>query len=267
MARFFLDTPLDAEADSVTLSGREAHHALAVYRLGPGDSLTLFDGSGIEYLATVVAADRRAIQLRIDRRTTVDREPAIAITLAAGIPKGKRMSQLVRACCELGVETIIPLTTARTVVKPRSRSRDRDRDRDDAGGERWQQVAIEASKQSGRGRVTHIARPEALADTLVRVGAHDRALVAAIGCDRVAVPEALRGAARGLTRRLRLLVLIGPEGDFTGEELADIAAAGAQPVTLGDSILRVETAAVAAVSMVLACAHASADGTPLIRCE
>lgn len=251
MPRFHLDAPLPEDATTVTLDGREARHASAVFRLGVGRSLVLFDDSGHEYDATVLTVDRKRLELRIDARRAVDREPRIALTLAVGVPKGKRMTQLIRGCTELGVDTIVPLVCDRSVVKPR--------DRGDESPERWKQVAIEAAKQSGRTRVPGIEAARSLDDALDDARCADLAIFGALGPDTVRLREALAGLLNETTDdRPRVWIAIGPEGDFTESETTALTEAGARPVSLGPTILRVETAAVASAAAVLLFTDANA---------
>ncbi len=245
MPRFHLDAPLPDDATTVTLDGREARHASAVFRLGVGRALVLFDDSGHEYDATVLAVDRKRLELRIDARRAVDREPRIALTLAVGVPKGKRMTQLIRGCSELGVDAIVPLVCGRSVVKPRG-----DRGGDESP-ERWKQVAIEAAKQSGRTRVTRIAAALSIADAIDDARSADLAMYGAIAPTALPIADAVAGLSDRAETRPRIWMAIGPEGDFTDDETTALTDAGARPVSLGPTILRVETAAVASAAAVL----------------
>jgi len=241
MARFFLDGP--PAGDRVTLEGAEAHHAARVHRLRAGDSLHLFDGSGTEYRAVVEAVGRRAIEARILSRDRVEREPAIAITVACAVPKGPRMSRAVRALAELGVEAIVPLVCERSVVRPR-------RDGGEHAPERLSRIALEASKQSGRARVTRVEPFTPLERVLDGASRFDLALCGEPATGAAPLREVV-DAAR-LAPSARLLMLLGPEGGITPDEQAHMRRAGCVAVSLGRSILRIETAMIASVAAVVA---------------
>jgi len=237
MPRFFLDEP--PRASQVRLEGREARHAVRVFRLRPGDPLTLFDGSGWEYDAVLVAVRGASAEARIRSKRFVDREAPVPLTLAVAVPRGRKMSGIVRSCAELGVVEIVPLATERTVPQFDVAATPEESPR------RWEQIAVEASKQSGRNRLTRIA-PAATLDRVLEA-TRGFAVRTFASTDEEAPPAAALFAA-GEPRPHSILVLVGPEGDFAPEEMRTMREAGVRPFSLGRSILRVDTAAVAAVA-------------------
>jgi 16S rRNA (uracil1498-N3)-methyltransferase len=246
MPRFFLDSP--PRADRVRLAGREARHALQVFRVREGDTLTLFDGTGWEYDAVVVSRRGGSAELDIRSRRRVDREPPAAVTVAVAVPRGKRMAQIVRSASELGAERIVPLVSERTILRLAASPED--------SLARWEQIAIEASKQSGRGRVTRVEPLRPLAELLPEGARHAAALFASTEPDSPSLGARVRAFAAAPAS---ILVAVGPEGDFSPTEVDAMERAGFRPFSLGRSILRVETAAVSALASLLALLAAQAD--------
>ena len=267
MHRFYL--PPDAWP-AATLTGGEAHHARDVLRLQPDDRLTIFDGSGREATAAVAALAPGAVQLRILQETTTA-PLRCRITLAQAIPKGKNMDLIVQKAVEIGAAEIVPLLSARTVVRldPASAAQKQSK---------WQQVAIEAAKQCGQNWLPQVRRPATPADFFASVAAvYDRRPPEPSKARRsqtAATADAARRSATAGDYDLRLigslqpgarhlrqilgeqperprsvLMMIGPEGDFTPAEIALARAHGCAPLTLGPIILRVETAAIYCLSI------------------
>ena len=159
--RFKCTIPLAPElaGQSVELDAAAAHHATRVLRLGVGDALTLFDGTGGEYSATLVRVDRRGAAVRVERFVPVERESPLALTLAQGIVASDAMDSAIRKATEVGVTAIQPLVTARSAPMP-------DGERGDKRLAHWRQIAVAAAEQSGRNRVPEIVAPRELADWL-----------------------------------------------------------------------------------------------------
>jgi 16S rRNA (uracil1498-N3)-methyltransferase len=235
--RFLIDDP--GEARRVRLSEEESRHALKVLRLRPGDALTLFDGTNREHRGRLAEVDGKRAVVAIEETLVVDREPPVAVTVAAAVPKGRRLEDLVRACAELGAFEVIPLWTRRTVV----------RERPERGGrsERLRRTSVEASKQCGRNRLTRIGEPRDLATLLEDAEAHEVALISSTEGGAAPLRAALPAEPPA-----SVLLVVGPEGGFAPEEVEAARAAGLRPVTLGRSVLRVATAAVAGLAAVLA---------------
>lgn len=223
--------PLSDTADRPTaqLDPDEAHHARRVLRLEIGEAVELFDGHGGRAVGELRSWSGGAVvALR-----GVTRSPRVApwLDVAAAIPKGPRADEMVNQLSQLGTDRLIPLRAQRAVVDPRQ-----------AKLEKFGRAAIESAKQCGRAYLMEVAPPSDLA-ALLR-DAHDVKLVAAPAGGAVANLDARLRAAQ------RVLVLIGPEGGWTDEELASAKAAGAEPWSLGSNILRIETAACAAASVI-----------------
>jgi 16S rRNA (uracil1498-N3)-methyltransferase len=231
--RFYLDGPLDRP--KATLTGSEAHHLTSVLRAVPGDQVTLFDGRGSEALAEVAAVAKRAVELQIlDRRTTDDdRRPVV---LGTAVPKGERFRWLVEKTTELGVSRLVPLRTERSVVHPGRQKLDKLR-----------QTVIAACKQCGINRLMHV-------DGLLSWEAFVRNEISG-RCALIGVPGGPPVVAGMLSMENAdgpVVLAIGPEGDFTEREVQQALDAGAEPVSLGPNVLRVETAGVVLAAITLA---------------
>jgi 16S rRNA (uracil1498-N3)-methyltransferase len=219
----------------VTLTGPEHRHVARVLRARAGETLTLFDGAGLEVEAQVVRVDRDDTELRLGARRVVA-GPAVAITLLSAVPRGPRMDFLVQKTAELGVARIVPVLTERSVARP---------DAEAGRRARWQKIAQEAARQCGRADVPAVDAPVSLAEALALPGLPERRLALFEGEKARSLTAALAGAAPAPTA-----LLVGPEGGFAAPELAAATAAGFEAVGLGDRILRVETAAIVAVALV-----------------
>jgi len=231
--RFHVAAPPSSASGLVRIEGEEAFHAVAVHRVRPGDAVTLFDGAGVEYTGVVEAATKRAVDVRIVSTHVVDREPRIAVTAAAAVPKSAHFDDAFRAACEIGLAAFVPIETERGLVRPSPHR-----------VERWRRIAAEASKQSRRTRITAVLEPAPLR-TALALAADLRAILVAGGVEG-SVP--LAAALAREPRPKSALLLVGPEGDFTPREVEAARAAGFAPASLGASTLRSETALVAATA-------------------
>jgi len=245
---------------------RQTVHHLHVLGLSAGSEVVLFDGTGCEVLARIESMSSAEAQALILRRTHRGdpqtqssalgdpREASLDVTIACAVPKGRRMDTLVRACAELGVGRIVPLITRRSVVKPGERSRG-PQAREIASGDlrpsrkmdRWRKICVAASEQSGRNRITSVEPPATLPDFLKRTPDFDLAVILS--------PEGSAATLASLLapydRLASLVILVGPEGGFTDEELELAARHGLRTARLTRSILRVETACIAAAAVAL----------------
>ena len=217
---------------------RAAHrHLVRVLRLKCGDVVHLFDGVGTEIEARIEAVGAASVEVALGARRRLP-APACAITLLASPPRGERMELIVQKATELGVARIVPVTSARAMVKagPHQRAR-------------WQSIANEASRQSGRADIPAITDLLPLATAVAREGGATSTRLLLWEGERVqSLGAALAGGPRAVT------LLVGPEGGFAPEEVALTAAAGFLPVGLGPRILRAETAAIVAVALAQAAA-------------
>jgi 16S rRNA (uracil1498-N3)-methyltransferase len=236
--RIFVAAPLAAGA-TIVLPRAESRH-VQVLRLQPGDAIVLFNGEGdAEWPAEIVRIERAAVELKVGAAVVAgERELAIRVTLAFGIPANERMDGLVEKATELGVAAIQPLVSERSVVRLAG-------DRAETRRRHWSAVAASASEQCGRVRVPRIAAPMKL-DVWLRC-------LDAAGAPREHGPRRLllsfyAGAVSPSALALdasALVVLSGPEGGLAAGEESAAAAAGFVPVSLGPRVLRADTAPLA----------------------
>lgn len=266
------------EWPSATLTGSEAHHARSVLRLQAGDRIVLFDGRGREATAEIATLEATAVQVRI-LHEAVSPPLRARITLAQAIPKGKNMDLIVQKAVEIGAAEIFPLLSARTVVQldPESAAQKQSK---------WQTIAVEAAKQCGQNWLPHVHTPRTPNDFFLeiesgvlhagggtgvgpanppRVASSDQPpprlarpsplfdlrLIGSLQPGALHLKKILTDYAQAHegARPVNVLMLIGPEGDFTPAEIGLARAHGCAPLTLGPIILRVETAAIYCLSI------------------
>jgi 16S rRNA (uracil1498-N3)-methyltransferase len=241
MHRFYLP-PEHCAGAALRLHGREAHHALRVLRLKYGELVAVLDGIGNEFLGTVENCSRDAVNLSVSLKN-FSPPPPCAITLLVAVPRGKIIEDIIQKSVELGVSRIVPLLTERVVAHL-------DGDGAEHKCDKWRQVAIEAIKQCGALWLPKIEMPVTIEQFLARPERFELSLVGSLQTERRHPGECFQEFQSQHGRRARSAAAwIGPEGDFTPDELKAIQNSGAQPITLGKLVLRVETAAVYCLSI------------------
>lgn len=268
--RFYI-APTEWNTDAPILAGSEAHHCRNVLRMERGDKVVVFDGEGRELTGEIVA-EISSSEVRLRKLHEATTPPVrCRITLAQAIPKGKNMDLIVQKAVELGASEIAPLISDRTVVRLNNRDAAQKQSK-------WQTVAVEAAKQCGQNWLPKVQRPRTLAQffsdqppipvaprsSVKRVSAapqsiaaetfsttqFDLRLIASLQSDAVHLKEILDEPAREHDGSpTTVLILIGPEGDFTPAELEIARSNDCQPISLGPVILRVETAAIYCLSV------------------
>ena len=233
--RLYCDLPLSPGAE-IVLPEAAARHAVTVLRLQVGDTLRLFNGTGGEYSASLVAVNKRETRARLTGFNEAERESALHITLALGISAGERMDYSLQKAAELGVSAIVPLATERSVVKLAG-------ERADKRQQHWQHVVIAACEQCGRNRVPAVAPVQKLFTWLAAVDRSKRLLLLS--------PDAATPLKR-VAPATEVVLLIGAEGGLAPAEREATEASGFAPVSLGPRILRTETAPVAALAVLQA---------------
>src|SRR5262249_53814691 len=214
-----------------------------VLRMRRGDELTVLDGAGREFLCTVENFDRDKLQLAVRETKTIPAPPC-PITLLQALPKGKIIESIIQKATELGVARIVPLLTERVVV-------DLDEKHAEKKAEKWQHVAIEAIKQCGAAWLPQVEPPMTPQEFLARKEPFELPLVGSLQPGSQHPRKYFQKFETEHGRKPKsACVWIGPEGDFTPEEIAMITASGALPITLGKLVLRVETAATYCLSIV-----------------
>jgi 16S rRNA (uracil1498-N3)-methyltransferase len=236
MVRLYI-SPEKLQGVCATLDADAHRHLIKVLRLAPGAAIQVFDGLGTEIEAQIESVGKATVDIALGARRTVPVH-SCAITLLQSLPRGERMDFIVQKTTELGVAQIMPVLTERSMVKPTANR-----------GRRWQTIAEEAARQSGRADVPKVAAPIALGSALAHASFLPGSRFVLWECERsLSFRQALGG---GLGR---LVLLIGPEGGFTDAEVAAAVQAGFKSVSLGLRVLRVETAAMVAVALAQAAA-------------
>ena len=243
MHRFYI-APETWNSVAPMLSGSEAHHAREVLRMKAGEKLVLFNGQGREITAEIV--DLSGAEIRLRKLHEAETQPLqCRIVLGQAIPKGKIMELIVQKAVEIGAAEIAPIISDRTIVQVDSESATQKQSK-------WRQIAIEAAKQSGQNWLPHVHTPRKLAElfSMAPEESFDLRLIGSLQPDARHLKKILADYSREHELRPRsVLMLIGPEGDFTPAELSLARRHGCRPITLGPIILRVETAAIYCLSI------------------
>jgi len=240
MPHFFV-SPKDIKANEVLITGGEARHIVTVLRKRKGDEIDIFDGYGNEFRVRILGIDSLGgfprIKAEIITQKRRGTEPKLKITLFQSIPKGNKLDFIVQKCTEIGISEIVPITTERTIVtldckKMKERTL------------RWQKIAQEAAKQSGRNSIPKVGPILDFSQALKEFS--DRrpqmGIIAWEMEEKNHLREVLRSSVGCGISHLRLAIFIGPEGGFAPEEVEEAKKVGVVPVTLGSRMLRTETA-------------------------
>lgn len=238
MHRFFVQ-PSQVGEDTIVITGGDVNHIRNVLRMKPGEELIAADGQGAEYRCRLSGITDQEARAEILWKLSGDAELPVRITLYQGLPKSDKMDFIVQKCVELGVSRIVPVDTARTVVKLDAKKEQNRRNR-------WSAIAESAAKQSGRGIVPEIGPVLSFKAALAEAEAWDRIL---IPYERAENMAQTRSILTELQPGMSVGIFIGPEGGFEETEVEAAEAAGARAVTLGRRILRTETAGMALLAM------------------
>lgn len=238
--RYFYIDPSRISASQAVLEGAEASHLKNVLRLTPGEKVCLVDGCGVEYPALIDRLLPGRVELSVTGRTSSPGVAPIRIHAAQGYLKEKKMDRVVRQLSELGVARFLPFVSERTVVRPAS-------GRATYRRERWRKICIEALKQCRRGDLMGIEDCTDFGHLIEAGHGYDLRIIFWEGASQGLTPQRVAQAALDVRS---VLVVLGPEGGFSDQECAAAEAAGFWPARLGPRILRAETAAVAACTIV-----------------
>lgn len=236
MHRFFLP-PEQTQQAALTLTEGEAHHAATVFRLGKGDRIVVLNGAGWEFLCEIAEISDHRVALSVVNKLFLPPLP-YKLTLIQAIPKGKTMDLIVQKAAELGADRIVPILSERTIAHV-------DDDSASTKIEKWRKTAIEAIKQCGSAWLPKIDLPLSPAAFLAKEEKSELAFVATLR-NNARHPRAHFDAffAEHQRQPNAVSVWVGPEGDFTPAEINAVTGSGALPITLGQLILRSETAAI-----------------------
>ena len=235
MARFFL--PSDSWGETAWLLGDEAKHLSQVLRIRAGETVSVFDGRGRRAEARVAEVSRERVKLELGPvSSTQAAQPEVILALA--IPKGKKMDLVVQKAVELGASSIQPLVTRNTIVQP-----------GEGKADKWQRVALEACKQSGLDHLPQVHEPLDFQTWIGHLGLSfpgELRLIASLAEGAGPMREVVRSGGKPA----RVVILVGPEGDFTPEETQTALDASFTPITLGAIVLRAETASLFCLSAI-----------------
>ncbi len=233
MPRFFVD----ALADTVVIAGEDARHIAKSLRMAAGEALTLCDGRGHEAQGVIVSLSPDAVSVRLGEAAACAAEPRTRVSLYLAVPKGDKPELVVQKAVELGATEIVLFLSARCISRPKG---------DDAAKkvQRLQKIANEAAKQCGRGILPAVRGILSFSQLLQEMQQFDNCFVLYEG---LCQPLRQQLPARGATTAL----LIGSEGGFSPEEIAQAGACGVRAASLGKRILRCETAPIAALAAIM----------------
>ncbi len=234
MRRFFVEA-IDPEADHVIVKGKEARHIISVLRMGRGDRLRLMDGEGHHYIAVILEAGHGGVKARIETKIAPPPPPPTKTILCQALLKGDHFEYVIQKTSELGASIIIPFFSERTVVRINEKALE-------SKMRRWAEIAKESAKQSGRESPLRLESPVDFKTMISRL--------AQSPCVRLMLWEDegrcdIRGFLKEIESMRVITAVVGPEGGFSEKEVQSAREAGFSSVSLGERILRADTAAVA----------------------
>lgn len=238
MPKFFSDNIKD---NIITISSEDVRHIKNVLRLKPGDRVDVCDGNGFDYVCEISEIKDREIECVIKTKQAADAEPPIEVTLFQGLPKGSKTDYIIQKTTELGIAEIVPCELARCVAKIE------DGKTAEKKVGRWQKIAEEAAKQSGRGIIPKVKKPVELAEAIKYLKEKDLAF-ALYECES---DKCLKKTLTEHKNAKTVGFMIGPEGGFDPCEIELLHKEGIKSVGLGKRILRTETAGEAVLSMIM----------------
>jgi len=230
MPRIFIDSlPV---GDELSVGGKEASYLIKVLRVRVGDEVTLIGEGGRSWLSEIESIKGREIKFSIKKEIEPLKEPSIKIHLLQGILKAQKMDLVVQKAVELGVSSIVPVITERTIVTETKKKK------------RWQDIALEATRQCGRTIIPVVEEPIRLRDFFLK-----RCPISGIVFwEEGGLP--LKDALRAISPKEDIYILIGPEGGLGKEEVEGASRCGLKTATLGRRLLRAETASISALTIV-----------------
>lgn len=236
MPRFFMP---DAASfgDTAVIRGRDAEH-IKVLRMRPGESLTICDGRGTDYKCALIRSDKDEAEAEILEVVKCPAEPSVYVKVLCGLPKGDKTDYIIQKSVEAGASEIIFFYSERCIARPETA---------DKKLERWQRIAEEAAKQSGRGIIPELKWCKKFDEALAEAKDTELGLFMYETGEREALPEALKGSEKIKTAA----VLTGPEGGFEEAEADMARECGLHVCSMGERILRCETAPIVALTALM----------------
>ncbi len=238
MPKFFV-APEKVSGERITVDTEDISHIKKVLRLNIGDEIIISDSCGTDYVTEIEEISDRAVICRVKEKSKNDTEPDIAVTLYQALPKASKMEFIIQKTTELGIVRIVPCALTRCVVKLDGKDAQKK-------CERWQKIADEAAKQSGRGILPEIAPVMTFRDAVEDMKKADLCFVPYESAEDIKLRDIITSKPCKAVS-----FMIGPEGGFSPEEAAYLECQGIPLVTLGKRILRTETAGMAVLSMIM----------------
>jgi 16S rRNA (uracil1498-N3)-methyltransferase len=239
MHRFFVP-PQTLQTDPLLFPPETAHQISAVLHLKPGQNVVLLDNSGSEFEVELLTVGTKVALGKIVQARPAAGEPAVQVILYLALTQREKFEWALQKCTEVGAAGFVPVITSRSLVQSTVEARSK--------YERWQKILQEAAEQSGRGLIPTLFEPLRFGQALAH--ARQNTGVSLIPWEKEE-NVSLRAALAQIGAATRIGVFIGPEGGFSGDEIALACQTGALPVTLGRRILRMETAAVVSAALIL----------------
>lgn len=238
MPKKFYILPQFIKSNKIYLSGKEVHYIRNVLRYGDKDQILFFDNSGKEYLSQIETISPQKLVAAV---VEIRNHPSVRnmeITLAQALPKLNKFDWVVQKATELGVGKIIPLKSQRSLVNLDSAKEEKKK-------QRWQKITQEACQQCGRGDIPQIESPQPLKSVLDSVKDYNLSLFFSLGSQSKPLKEVLKS----YNHPKKILIFIGPEGDFSPEEISWAKERDIPLASLGDLVLKAETAAITVLSI------------------
>lgn len=236
MSKFFV-SPENISGSTITITGDDVIHIKKVLRLKIDDIVTVCDGAERDYLAEISNIGTESITLTIIEAHENKNEPPVSVVLYQGMPKADKLEYIIQKSIELGVDSIVPIMTERTVVRFDSNK--------DIGKKllRWQRIANEAAKQCNRGKLPNVLEPVSFKNAIADASQKSLGIIAYEDAEQK--PQRIKPVNSTIS------IFVGPEGGFSGEEIEIAQNYGIQTVSLGPRILRTETAGIVLVSILM----------------
>ncbi|MBR2860720.1 MAG: 16S rRNA (uracil(1498)-N(3))-methyltransferase [Clostridia bacterium] len=237
MRRFYCKSE-NINQDGIFFDKDESQHIKKVLRLTPGEEIIVSDGTGEDYLCVLTECAEKCVA-KINGKVKNENEPKTNVILFQAVIKNEKMDLVIQKAAELGITKIVPVITARTVVKIEDAKKELHKK------ERWQKIALEACKQCGRSKVPEVCSAMSLKEAIKLYSACETKIVAY-------EEEKTQSITKAVTKTQSVGYFIGPEGGITEEEHSLLVSAGGVSVSLGKRILRAETAAIACGAVIMA---------------
>jgi len=229
MSRFYVK-PEDVKGNEILVSEEEVHHIIDVMRLSSGDEVVAFDGTGKEYIGKISNVSKASLKIKIEKINKPKLKSKPYVTLAQALPKKTKIDFIIEKATELGVSEVIPLVTERTIVRLSE-------DKRTQKNQHWQNIAISASKQCGRLDIPKVRGSLLFNDLLKEIKDYDLAMMACLSESSKPLKEVLSNFDGK-----KILVMVGPEGDFSLKEIKQASSSGIKSISLGRLVLKADTA-------------------------